>query len=95
MAGYGWPARHPLIKASWWRCTCPYVGAAGGPLPDHLAELTAAAVAPALLRLVVGLPDRDLLEAVPLYPAVLVGALEVRPEFRAEPVKQVKERRAV
>ena len=70
-------------------------GHEAGPLPDHLAELTAAAVAPVLLRLVVVLPDRDLLEVVPLYPAVLVGALEVRPEFRAEPVEQAKERRAV
>ena len=39
MAGYGWPARHPLTKAGWWRCPCPYVGAAGGrPLRRWLAR---------------------------------------------------------
>ena len=64
------------------------------PLPDHLAELAPPAVAPVLHRVVV-LADGDLLEAVPLYPAVLVGALELRPEVRAEPVEQVEERRAV
>ena len=67
-------------------------GTRPGPLPDHLAVLAAVTVAPVLLRLVVVLPDGDLLEAVPLYPAVLVGALEVRPDLRAEPVEQVEER---
>ena len=65
------------------------------PLPDHLAELAPPAVAPVLHRLVVVLSDGDLLEAVPLYPAAFLGALELRPEFRAEPVEQVEERRAV
>ena len=65
------------------------------PLPDHLAELAPPAVATVLHRVVVVLADGDLLEAVPLYPAVLVGAIELRPEVRAEPVEQVEERRAV
>ena len=65
------------------------------PLPDHLAELAPPAVAPVLHRVVVVLADGDLLEAVPLYPAAFLGALELRPEFRAEPVEQVEERRAV
>ena len=47
---------------------------------------------PVLHRVVVGLADGVLLEAVPLNPAVLVGAPELRPELRAEPVEQVKER---
>ena len=62
------------------------------PLPDHLAVLAPPAVAPVLHRVVVGLADGVLLEAVPLNPAVLVGASEVRPDLRAEPVEQVKER---
>ena len=54
------------------------------PLPHHLAVLAASAVAPVLHRVVVGLADGDLLEAVPLYPAVLVGAPELRPYLRRE-----------
>ena len=69
-------------------------GHQAGPLPDHPAKLAAAAEAPVLHRVVVGLADGDLLEAVPLDPAVFVGAPEVRPELRAEPVEQVEERRA-
>ena len=65
------------------------------PLPDHLAELAPLAVAPVLHRVVVGLADGDLLEAVPLYPAVLVGASELRPDFRAEPIEQVEDGRGV
>ena len=38
------------------------------PLPGHLAVLAPPAVAPVLYRVVVGLADGDLLEAVPLYP---------------------------
>ena len=65
------------------------------PLPDHLAVLAAAAVAPVLHRVVVGLADGDLLEAVPLYPAVLVGAPELRPDLRREPVEKVEDGRGV
>ena len=65
------------------------------PLPDHLAELAAAAVTPVLHRVVVGLADGVLLEAVPLYPAVLVGAPELGPDLRGEPVEQVEQRRRV
>ena len=50
------------------------------PLPHHLAEAAPPAVAPVLDGVVVGLADGDLLEAVALYPAVLVGP----PELRAE-----------
>ena len=50
---------------------------------------------PSSTAVVVVLADRDLLEAVPLYPPAFLGALELRPEFRAEPVEQVEERRAV
>ena len=52
------------------------------PLPHHLAELAPLAVAPVLHRVVVGLADGDLLEAVALYPAVLVGAPELCPDLR-------------
>ena len=62
------------------------------PLPYHLAVLSPPAEPPVLHRVVVGLADGVLLEAVPLNPAVLVGAPEVRPDLRAEPVEQVKER---
>ena len=65
------------------------------PLPGHLAEAAAAAVAPVLHRVVVGLADGDLLEAVPLYPAVLVRPPELRPDFRREPVEQVEDGRGV
>ncbi len=73
-----------------------YVEQGGGnearPLPDHLAVLAPPAEPPVLHRVVVRLADGVLFEAVPLYPAVLVGASEVRPDLRAEPVEQVKER---
>ena len=49
-----------------------------------LRILAPPAVAPVLHRVVVGLADGVLLEAVPLYPAVLVGASEVRPESPGE-----------
>ena len=62
------------------------------PLPDHLAVLAPPAEPPVLHRVVVGLADGVLLEAVPLYPAVLVGASEVRPDLRAESVEQVEQR---
>ena len=67
-------------------------GTSPGFSPHHLAVLAAAAVAPVLHRVVIGLADGDLLEAVPLYPAVLVGAPELRPDFGREPVEQVEER---
>ena len=62
------------------------------PLPHHLAVLAPPAEPPVLHRVVVGLADGVLLEAVPLYPAVLVGGAEVRPDLRAEPVEQVEQR---
>ena len=65
------------------------------PLPDHLAVLAATAVAPVLYRVVVGLADGELLKAVPLYPAVLVGTPELRPDLRREPVEQVEDGRGV
>ena len=61
-------------------------------LPDHLTVAAPPAVAPVLQGVVVGLADGDLLEAVPLYPAVLVGAPEVRPYLRREPVEEVEQR---
>ena len=64
------------------------------PLPHHLAVLAAAAVAPVLHR-VVGLADGDLLEAVPLYPAVLVRPSELRANLRREPVEKVEDGRGV
>ena len=63
------------------------------PLPGNLAVAPAAAVAPVLHRVVVGFADGDLLEAVPLDPAVLVGAPELRPDLRREPVEQVEDGR--
>ena len=54
------------------------------PLPHRLAVLAPPAVAPVLHRVVVGLADGMLLEAVPLNPAVLVGAPELRPYLRRE-----------
>ena len=57
------------------------------PLPHHLAVFAAPAVAPVLHVVVVGLSDGVLLEAVALYPAVLVGAPELGPDLRAEPVE--------
>ena len=71
------------------------LGTRPGPLPDHLAVLAPPAVAPVLDGLVVGLADGDLLEAVPLYPAVLVGASELRANLRREPVEQVEDGRGV
>ena len=65
------------------------------PLPDHLAVAAATAVAPVLHRVVVGLADGDLLEAVPLNPAVLVGTPELRPDLRREAVEQVEDGRGV
>ena len=65
------------------------------PLPGDLAVAAPPAVAPVLHRVVVGLADGDLLEAVPLYPAVLVGAPELRPDLRREPVEQVEDGRGV
>ena len=50
---------------------------------------------PVLDGVVVGLADGDLLEAIPLYPAVLVGAPEFRPDLRREPVEQVEDGRGV
>ena len=44
---------------------------------------------------VVGLADGDLLEAVPLYPAVLVGAPELRPYLRREPVEEMEDGRSI
>ena len=70
-------------------------GHEAGPLPDHLAVLAPPAVASVLHRVVVGLADGDLLEAVPLYPAVLVGAPELRPDLRREPVEEVEDGRGV
>ena len=70
-------------------------GNEAGPLPDHLAVTAPPAVAPVLHRVVVGLADGDLLEAVPLYPAVLVGTPELRPDLRREPVEQVEDGRGV
>ena len=70
-------------------------GNQSGPLPDHLAELAPATVAPVLHRVVVGLADGDLLEAVPLNPAVLVGAPELRPDFRREPIEEMEDGRRV
>ena len=67
-------------------------GDKAGPLPGNLAVLAASAVAPVLNRVVVGLADGDLLEAVPLYPAVLVGAPELRANLRREPVEDVENR---
>ena len=43
---------------------------------------------PSSVDFVVGLSDGDLLEAVPLYPAVLVGAPELRPDFGREPGRE-------
>ena len=65
------------------------------PLPHHLTVLAAAAVASVLNGVVVGLADAVLLEAVPLNPAVLVGATELRPDLRREPIEQVEERACV
>ena len=65
------------------------------PLPGDLAVAATAAVAPVLHRVVVGLADGDLLEAVPLDPAPLVGAPELRPDLRREPVEQVEDGRGV
>ena len=65
------------------------------PLPGHLAEAAPPAVAPVLHRVVVGLADGDLLEAVPLYPAVLVRAPELRPYLRGEPVEEMEDGRRV
>ena len=65
------------------------------PLPGDLAVLAAPAVAPVLHRVVVVLPDGDLLEAVPLYPAVLVRPSELRANLRREPVEQVEDGRGV
>ena len=62
------------------------------PLPHHLAVLAASAVPAVLHRVVVGLADGVLLEAVALYPAVLVGAPELRPDGGREPVEQVEQR---
>ena len=42
-----------------------------------------------------GLADAVLDEAVPVDPAAFLGAPELRPDLRAEPVEQVEERRAV
>ena len=50
---------------------------------------------PVLHRVVVGLADGDLLEAVPLNPAVLVGTPELRPDLRREAVEQVEDGRGV
>ena len=65
------------------------------PLPHHLPVLLPAAEATVLHRLVVVLPDGELLEPVPLDPAALVGAPELRPDLRGEPVEEVEERRAI
>ena len=65
------------------------------PLPDHLAELAAPAVAPVLDGVVIGLSDGVLLEAVAGDPAALLGAPELRPDLGGEPVEEVEERRAV
>ena len=64
-------------------------------LPDHLAEAAPPAVAPVLQGVVVILADGDLLEAVPLYPAALVGAPELRPYLRREPIQEVEQRRGI
>ena len=61
------------------------------PLPGHLAVLAPPAVAPVFHRFVVGLSDGVLLEAVPGDPAVLLGASELRPDLRREPVEQVEQ----
>ena len=50
---------------------------------------------PSSRGVVVGLADGDLLEAVPLNPAVLVGAPELRANLRRKPVEQVEDGRGV
>ena len=61
------------------------------PLPGHLAVLAAPAASAVLHRVVVGLADGVLLEAVALYPAMLVRPLELRPDLRREAVEQVEQ----
>ena len=61
------------------------------PLPGHLAVLAASAAFAVLHRVVVGLADGVLLEAVALYPAMLVRPLELRPDLRREAVEEVKQ----